>query len=106
MVLACQVTRRNRLRFKPKEALARNEIGTLQRKPETACALARASAFKGKRRGDSEMADQVDNRGVPLKPAQPIAKSGEWWRPSNLRGSADPSLPPPQKAEPQSEPSS
>jgi len=52
------------------------------------------------------MADQTDNRGVPLKPAPPVAKSGEWWRPSNLRGSAEPSPPPPQTAEPQSEPSS
>jgi cytoskeletal protein CcmA (bactofilin family) len=51
------------------------------------------------------MADQTDNRGVPLKPAPPVAKSGEWWRPSNLRGSAEPSPPPPQTAEPQSEPS-
>ena len=48
------------------------------------------------------MADQADNRRVPLKPAQPVAKSGEWWRPSNLRGSAEPSPPSPQKAEPQS----
>ena len=52
------------------------------------------------------MADQTDNRGVPLKPAPPVAKSGEWWRPSNLRGSAEPSPPSPQKADPQSEPSS
>jgi cytoskeletal protein CcmA (bactofilin family) len=50
------------------------------------------------------MADQTDNRGVPLKPAPPVAKSGEWC-PSNLRGSAEPSPPPPQTAEPQSEPS-
>ena len=52
------------------------------------------------------MADQAENRRVPLKPAQPVAKSGEWWRPSNLRGYAESSPPPPQKAEPQSEPSS
>jgi cytoskeletal protein CcmA (bactofilin family) len=52
------------------------------------------------------MADQGDNRGVPLKPAQPVTKPADWWRPGNLRGSAEPSPPPPQKAEPQSEPSS
>ena len=52
------------------------------------------------------MADQADNRGVPLKPAQPVANSGEWWRPSNLRGSAEAPPRPAQKAEPQSEPSS
>jgi len=52
------------------------------------------------------MADQADNRGVPLKPAPPVAKSGEWWRPSNFRRSAAPSPPPPQTAEPQPEPSS
>jgi len=44
MALACQVNSANRVRLKLIEALARNEIGTLQRKPETACALARASA--------------------------------------------------------------
>ena len=52
------------------------------------------------------MADQADNRGVPLKPAQPVTKPADWWRPGNLRGSAEPSPPPPQKAEPQSDPSS
>jgi cytoskeletal protein CcmA (bactofilin family) len=52
------------------------------------------------------MADQADNRGVPQKPAQPVAKSGEWWRPGNPRGSAEAPPPLPQKAEPGSEPSS
>ena len=52
------------------------------------------------------MADQADNRGVPLKPAQPVAKSGEWWRPGNPRGSAEAPPRPAQKADPGSEPSS
>src|SRR5436190_15748275 len=103
MVLACQVTRRNRLRFKPTEALA---MGPRNASPKRVAhwPAPQPNVFDSKRRGDPEMADQADNRGVPLKPAQPVAKSGEWWRPSNVRGSAEPSAP--QKAEPQSEPSS
>src|SRR5438874_13250985 len=52
------------------------------------------------------MADQADNRAVPLKPAQPVAKSGEWWRPGNPRGSAEAPPRPAQKADPESERSS
>src|SRR5438477_1959713 len=108
MVLACQVTRRNRPRFKLMEAMARNEIGPCNTSPKRLAhwPAPQPNVFNSKRRGDPEMADQADKLDAPLKPAPPVAKSGEWWRPSNHRGSAEPSPPPSQKAEPQSEPSS